>query len=144
MVAVVELGFRFFGFGWYEGRNDFSDSTGFCGFWPLCHRRIKESSIKGEVKKKHDCAGWSFLASQPTYLSKTCFAFPRRFSARLVFSTGGFHCLFATRPVSSETSKQNGDQMATMVLFGTRGPQLFLIIREGLGSGVRLRARGTQ
>ena len=34
--------------------------------------------------------------------------------------------------------------MATMVLSGTRGPWLFLVIREGLGSGVRLRARSTQ
>src|SRR5258708_27972997 len=33
--------------------------------------------------------------------------------------------------------------MATMVLSGTRGPSLFLVIREGLGSAVRLRARGT-
>jgi hypothetical protein len=31
-----------------------------------------------------------------------------------------------------------------MVLFGTRGPQLFWVVREGLGSGVRLCARGTQ
>lgn len=31
-----------------------------------------------------------------------------------------------------------------MVLFGTRGPQLFRVVRGGLGSGVRLSARGTQ
>src|SRR5262245_23754149 len=31
-----------------------------------------------------------------------------------------------------------------MVLSGTRGPWLFLVIREGLGSEVRLGARGTQ
>ena len=30
-----------------------------------------------------------------------------------------------------------------MVLSGTRGPLLFQVIREGLGSGVRLGARGT-
>jgi hypothetical protein len=40
--------------------------------------------------------------------------------------------------------KQNGGQLATMVLSGTRGPKLFLVIREGLGSAVRLRAQGTQ
>ena len=34
--------------------------------------------------------------------------------------------------------------MATIVLSGTRGPWLFLVIREGLESAVRLRARGTQ
>jgi hypothetical protein len=31
-----------------------------------------------------------------------------------------------------------------MVLSGTRGPQLFLVIREGLGSAVRLGVRDTQ
>src|SRR5713226_10359759 len=41
-------------------------------------------------------------------------------------------------------ANQNGGQMATIVLSGTRGPWLFLVIREGLGSAVRLRARGTQ
>ena len=39
-----------------------------------------------------------------------------------VFSTSGFHQLFATKPVRSETSKQYGGQVATIVLFGTRGP----------------------
>ncbi len=34
--------------------------------------------------------------------------------------------------------------MATIVLSGTRGPSLFLVIREGLESGVRLGARSTQ
>jgi hypothetical protein len=41
-------------------------------------------------------------------------------------------------------AKQNGGQLATIVLSGTRGPWLFLVIREGLGSGVRLGARSTQ
>ena len=41
-------------------------------------------------------------------------------------------------------AKQNGGQVATIVLSGTRGPWLFLVIREGLGSGVRLGARSTQ
>jgi hypothetical protein len=34
--------------------------------------------------------------------------------------------------------------MATIVLSGTRSPSLFLVIREGLGSAVRLGARDTQ
>ncbi len=33
--------------------------------------------------------------------------------------------------------------MLTMVLLETRGPLLFRVVREGLGSTVRLRARGT-
>ena len=59
-------------------------------------------------------------------------------------STSGFHRFFATKPVSSETSKAERGQVATIVLSGTRGPWLFLVIREGLGSRVRLRARSTQ
>ena len=50
-----------------------------------------------------------------------------------VQGTCGSTALFATKPASSETRKQNGGQMATMVLFVTRGPWLFLVIREGLG-----------
>src|ERR1700761_6150009 len=50
---------------------------------------------------------------------------------------------FATKPVTCETSKQNVSHVPTMVLSGTRGPLLFQVIREGLGSGVRLGARGT-
>ena len=34
--------------------------------------------------------------------------------------------------------------VATMVLSGTRGPSLFLVVREGLGSRVRLGARSRQ
>ena len=41
-------------------------------------------------------------------------------------------------------ANQNSGQMATIVLSGTRGPWLFLVIREGLESAVRLGARGTQ
>src|ERR1700687_4052355 len=33
-----------------------------------------------------------------------------------IFSTSGFHRLFATKPISSETSKQYGGQVATVVL----------------------------
>src|ERR1022692_5133022 len=41
-------------------------------------------------------------------------------------------------------AKQNLGQLATIVLSGTRGPSLFLVVREGLGSAVRLGARSTQ
>ena len=52
-----------------------------------------------------------------------------------VFSTSGFHRFFATKPVSSETSKaERRSNLATIVLLGTRGPELFLVVREGLGS----------
>jgi hypothetical protein len=54
-----------------------------------------------------------------------------------VFSTSGFHRFFATRPVCSETNKQSGDQVLTMVLSGTPGPQLFRMMRGGLASDVR-------
>jgi hypothetical protein len=56
----------------------------------------------------------------------------------------GFHRFFATRPVRSETNKQFGNPVLTMALFGTRGPQLFRVLRGGLGSPERLRARGMQ
>src|SRR5260370_23819408 len=54
-----------------------------------------------------------------------------------------FMTRFATKPVTCETSKQNVGHVPTMVLSGTRGPLLFQVIREGLGSAVRLGARGT-
>jgi hypothetical protein len=36
-----------------------------------------------------------------------------------------FHCFFAPKPVRSESNKQFGSQVLSMVLLGTRGPQLF-------------------
>src|SRR5208283_5073720 len=40
-----------------------------------------------------------------------------------VFSTSGFHRFFATKPVSSETSKAEcWSNLVTIVLSGTRGP----------------------
>ena len=41
--------------------------------------------------------------------------------ALLGFSTSGFHRILATKPVRSETNKQKGCQVATMVLLETRG-----------------------
>ena len=67
-----------------------------------------------------------------------------RCSAVRIFSISGFHRFLATMPVSSETSKAERRSVATMVLSGTRGPWLFRVIREGLGSAVRLSARSTQ
>src|SRR3974390_2081196 len=66
-----------------------------------------------------------------------------RWSAVGIFSISGFHRFLATKPVSSETSKERRS-VATIVLSGTRGPWLFRVIREGLGSAVRLSARSTQ
>src|ERR1700682_4424063 len=43
-----------------------------------------------------------------------------------IFSTGGFHHFFATKPVRSETSKaERWSNLATIVLLGTRGPIAF-------------------
>ena len=39
----------------------------------------------------------------------------------LGFLSQGFHRVVATTPVSSETDKQDGGQVPTMVLFETRG-----------------------
>src|SRR5260221_8088940 len=63
----------------------------------------------------------------------------------LVFFTSGFH-----RFVCDEACKFRNQKsrtlviVGTMVLSGTRGPWFFLVIREGLGSRVRLGARGSQ
>jgi hypothetical protein len=60
-----------------------------------------------------------------------------------IFSARGFHRVVATTPVCSETDKRNGCQVPTMVLSEARGLSLFRVIREGLGSAVRLSVRGT-
>src|SRR3984957_1537164 len=48
-----------------------------------------------------------------------------------IFSPRGFHRMFATTPVCSETHKRNGCQVPTMVLSEARGLSLFRVIREG-------------
>src|SRR5271155_4837254 len=53
-------------------------------------------------------------------------------AALLVFSTSGFRHFGATKPVGSETHKQHGCQLPTMVLLGTPGPSLFRVVRGGL------------
>src|SRR6267378_8208932 len=66
-------------------------------------------------------------------------------SQRLGFSLSAVFIASSQRSRSvPKPAKQNGGQVATIVLSGTRGPWLFLVIREGLGSRVRLGARGTQ
>ena len=61
-----------------------------------------------------------------------------------VFSTSGFHCSLATKPVSSETSKaeprSNGDHSS----IGDSWPIAFSGYPRGPRVGVRLGARGTQ
>jgi hypothetical protein len=44
-------------------------------------------------------------------------------AALLGFSTSGFHRLCTTKPIGSETNKQYGCQLATMVPWETRHPQ---------------------
>src|SRR5450631_2499360 len=55
-----------------------------------------------------------------------------------------FSSCFVTKPVRSETHKQNGCRVPTMVLSEAHGLSLFRVIREGLGSSKRLCVRGTQ
>jgi hypothetical protein len=61
------------------------------------------------------------------------------FPLRAVFIASSQRSLSVPKP-----AKQNGGRVETMVLSGTRGPSLFLVIREGLGSAMRLGARSTQ
>jgi hypothetical protein len=70
-----------------------------------------------------------FLAVQPAPWSRIVLAFRSADSGRynigvalLVFFASDFHRIFTTKPVSSETNKQKGCQVPTMVPFGTRGP----------------------
>src|SRR6266436_3958082 len=66
-------------------------------------------------------------------------------SQRLGFSLSAVFIASSQRSRSvPKPAKQNGGQVATIVLSGTRGPWLFRVIREGLGSRVRLGARSTQ
>ena len=83
---------------------------------------------RSQEKNTSPVAGF-FLAVQPAPSSRIVLAFRSLISGRyespvalLVFSTSGFHRLLATKPVCSETNKQRGCQLSTMVLLGTRGP----------------------
>jgi len=84
------------------------------------------SFIKGVKKNTSPVAG-VFLAVQPAPWSRIVLAFRSVSSGRynirsFGFSTSGFHRIFATKPVCSETNKQQGCQVPTMVPLGTRGP----------------------
>src|SRR5271155_2090141 len=99
---------------------------------------------RSQGKKTSPSAG-VFLAVQPASLSKIAVACRSVISGRcfihaalLVFSASGFRHFAATKPVSSETHKQHGCQLPTMVLLGTLGPSLFRVVRGGLGSRERL------
>src|SRR5262249_49081886 len=92
-----------------------------------------------------------FLASQPTYLSKICLSFRTTCSAPGHCPGGfGFPYQRFSWLVRNEACQFRNPQsrtvvkFATMVLSETFRLLLFLFIREGLGSGVRLGARGTQ
>jgi hypothetical protein len=58
-----------------------------------------------------------------------------------IFIPSGFPRDVATTLVCSETDQHNGCQVPTMVLSEARGLWLFRVVREGLGSSVRLCAR---
>ena len=102
-------------------------------FWmdrrPLEALSLAGKFHKGSQEKKHFSCGRSFSCVQPAPLSRFVLAFRSVNSGRydgcvalLVFSPSGFHHFFATKPVRSETNKQYGCQVATMVPLGTRGP----------------------
>src|ERR1017187_7899683 len=62
----------------------------------------------------------------------------------LDFHSQRFSLCFVTKPVRSETYKQNGCRVPTMVLSEAHGLSLFRVVREGLGSSKRLCVRGAQ
>jgi len=66
-----------------------------------------------------------------------------RWPSDLGFFYQRFSSPVATKPSVLKPAKQNGGQVPTMVLSETRGLSLFRVVREGLGSAVRLSARGT-
>src|ERR1700677_4037332 len=103
------------------------------------------SSIKG-VKKKTPLL-WPdfFLASSPPRLSRIVLAFRSgsrgagSFSQRFWFSLPAVFIAFAQRSRSvRRPTSSSGCQVPTMVLLGTRGPQLFRVVRGGLGSREKL------
>src|SRR5258708_7229955 len=60
-----------------------------------------------------------------------------------VFSLSGFHCLFATKPVSSETSKaERRSSWRPWFYLGLVAHRFFRLSERALGSTVRLHDRG--
>jgi hypothetical protein len=83
---------------------------------------------RSQEKNTSPTAG-SFIGFQPGSLSRIVLAFRSAVSGRYaqLRSAFGFPCqrfssLDATKPVRSETHKQHGCQVPTMVLLGTGGP----------------------
>jgi hypothetical protein len=84
---------------------------------------------KGESQEKYLAHGRMFSCFPARMIEQDfCSSFRSRCSVCCASSRSGFgfhsqqfHRFFATRPVCSETSKQSGDQVLTMVLSGTRG-----------------------
>src|SRR5712691_6952587 len=91
---------------------------------------LPEKFYKRRSQEKHPSLGRTFSCSPAPLIEQEWFwpsAPWTRFVAQPgravgVFSPSGFHRIFATRPVSSETRKQIGGQVPTMVLLGTRSP----------------------
>jgi len=78
----------------------------------VLHRPFETASIKGKVKKKHFSRSWNFSTFAARVIERDVLAFRAMCSVAELrgpavwgFSTSGFHRLFATKPVSSETSK---------------------------------------
>src|ERR1700693_1437951 len=107
---------------------------------------------KGSQGKNTSPVAGVFLAVQPTPLSRIVLAFRSVSSGRhkiaiatLVFSTSGFHRLFATKPVRSETNKAARLSGANHGSIGDSWPIAF----SGCPRGTRVaceteRARGMQ
>jgi hypothetical protein len=65
-----------------------------------------EKFYKRRSQEKHHSDGWSFLASQPTYLSRIlfeasapCARMPDGMGPGLDFPVSGFHRFWATKPI---------------------------------------------
>src|SRR6266853_5535208 len=100
------------------------------------HQSIRDEEVSGEFykgrsqEKTHLLRLDFFLLRSPLARARSVLTYRAMCSvagpcdpAVWVFSTSGFHRLFATKPVSSETSKaERRSNLATIVLSGTRGP----------------------
>ena len=95
---------------------------------------------KRKSQEKHFALRRKFSDFPACSIERGCFL-PSAPTARFVaqpgvavwtFSVSGFHRVVATKPIRSETDKQTGCQVPTMVLSEARGLSLFRVIREGL------------
>lgn len=95
----------------------------------LGNRRPYRDFYKGSQEKNTSPVAGIFLAFQPALLSRIVLAFRFVSSGRYKHSCSalGFLCQRFSSPLRdeasrSETNKQRGCRVATMVLLGTRGP----------------------